>query len=266
MNEGKFDWTQENINPNLKQVPIVFPEDIVSKLLSSNESNLLAERIDDISARRDFINNYITDLLTYSSAGREVLRLQYKFTTVAEESVVTSEDFDSWKGNPYLNTLVNSYQQERLLLIKAMEQALTLIASNPVLKNLISTGLKARYEGREIDQNEIDGLKKQIISQGLNIFEMPNQSGFKGVLDNHGTLQLDNEGVLTLYLDRVGISSLAELIHEFSAFLLLKAVPNLELKTHKDLRDAKSIWLKYTILCIDLIKNMPIVTYEYTNL
>ncbi len=266
MNEGKFDWTQENINPNLKQVPIVFPEDVVSTLLSSNESTLLAKKTLDISSRRDFLNRFITDLLLNSAAGREVFELQYGFSTVVKEKAVTPSDFDLWKGNPYFDTLVNSYQQERLILIKAMEQALTLIASNPVLRNLISIGLKARYEARDIEQTEIDRLQEQVIKQGLNIVKMPNQSGFKGVPDNHGTLQLDNSGVITLYLDKVGISSLGELIHEFSAYLLLKAVPNLEFKTHQDLRRAKNTFLKYTILCIDLIKNMPTVTSRYTNM
>jgi hypothetical protein len=274
-----IDWTGEVTDARLIKVPRIFDQYTVNEALYSERSHILnsytkelgSENDSDFNMLRSRLVDYINDLLNDSSsasAARSVLSTNrreggYGFITINGLHAITPDDFEllgSRNPNTFPQTLIN-YQQERLVLVQAMEQALTLIATNKTLKNLVSTFLL--YNGN-VPEDELVKLHDLVRDSGLNIWIENTWNGFKGDTRNHGTLVYFN-GKIRLNLDLVGRYSVQEIAHEFAAFLIIQATGR-NITSQEELDNAKHTDLTYLLLMIDLLLGGVSHTSRYTNL
>ncbi len=269
-----IDYRERMQNSNLRTVFEVFTSEEVSEALYSSDSHMLNTKpkegivadYGDVNERRAFLVDLVNRLLKDIAPGRVMLREDYKFTTVSEEHVVTENDFKLWENNPNLPKLKSRYQEERFLLVVAMEQAITLMYQNQNLRFILNKLIAQVRDGKPLTPEEIADCRSAVLQSGLSIVDHDTSLGFRGSANNHGTLLFnDKTNSIELHLNSRASRSISELIHELGAYLLIKSSGR-TVKSQEDLDKAKKDVLPYTLLCIDLLKSSRIDVREYVNL
>jgi hypothetical protein len=258
---NNIDWTTDVMFGRLEKVPTIYSQEDVNENLYSERSHILNIYTSELSSDTNFDLNrlrsklveYINDLLNDSAKvsvqARSVLTTDYNFVSILKPVDINSQQS------------LRNYQQERLVLIQALEQALTLIVSNPVLKNLVSTYIL--YNG-QVPEETLSDLHALVRDAGLDIWIENTWNGFNNDPRNHGTLVFHG-GKIRLNLDLAGRYSLQELVHEFAAYLIIKTKER-NINSQRDLDNAKQVDLRYVLLMLDLLLANTSQTTRYTNL
>jgi hypothetical protein len=275
VDENNIDWSGEVTDARLERVPRIYSQDTIIRKLYSEDSHILnihtgelnVEPKIELNKLRAKLVSYINDLLNDSTHARSVLISDYDFKTVTGLHAITPQDFDLLKARSLdkYPQVLKRYQQERLVLVQALEQALALISSNQILMNLVSSYLL--YNGRVPDEM-LPEFHGQVFDAGLNIWITNTTKGFNNDPGNHGTLVYINGGI-RLNLDEMGRSSLRELIHEYAAYLIITTSAenkNRKISSQEELDNAKQVDLMYIMLLIDLLVSGVTHTRRYTNL
>lgn len=99
----------------------------------------------------------------------------------------------------------------------------------------------------------------------LPVVTFSNKIGFNGNKDNHGTLVFDKRmKKVELHLDGFGKTNLAEIIHEYAAFLIMSKFRTIN--SSEVLSSAKHTDISYTVMCIDLLSARAPITNRFINL
>lgn len=217
--------------------------------------------IGHIGNRKVLCHMIVQQMLRLAEWMRDKLELSYGFKAIREISSIDFED-EIQKG---LLTFEQArkyrslYVKEAITLVNALEQALTLIYNNPILREM----LKAH---RSFGIDEADLLKFQVeVGQELPIIFENHSDGFRGSKRNHGSLFVREDGHIELRMDLQGKKDIRELVHEYAAFLILKKVNGgspyirgkLTLKGFRSanelLQKAKNKNLQYLLIIIDFL-------------
>lgn len=210
--------------------------------------------------RKSLCYMVITQLRDETTWFKREVEERYGFQAKLE---IEKIDFERTMDKGYtaqdLHDYKDLYAKESTVVVEALEQVLALIYYNPILREM----LRAANQGSQITTSQIDDFMR-LIEADLPIVIENHYNGFRGNAKNNGSLFVNQSGRIELRLDLSGRWNIHELIHEYAAFLIVRAA-NQGSPYFKDkktwfkgtidgdelLEEAKERDLKYALLIID---------------
>lgn len=220
---------------------------------------------------KEQIHFLIKEMMRKTPTIVEVFKDQYGID-LSSESYLVGVTPDELKRRGMTEDEINSFMEVRRLyfvtLIEAYEQMLCLIYNNKLLREMVSSSIHNTY-----NLAKLESFKTRMSESGLRIVEENHNNGFRGRKGNHGSL-FEEDGQIVLHLDREASTDIQELIHEYSAYLLIKLgrsqnkniIIDALYTGEKRLADDKQKFLGYILVFIDFLGSGGKHITDYLNI